>query len=252
MRIFFFLCALMVSIQLMGQEPKIKRERVFTGKGLYGFMNGAADLFLEYGCKSLVNRDIIYKGEAFTVDIYEMPGREDAYGIYSMYVHRCQYADSLGYIDCFSPYQLQAAVDNFYVSIVFHSGSTQAQQIAGELIPFYTSAKYSPMPDIPEEIATSPPFSGVVKYLRGPISVSTESRDLTALLEKVAYQGVWFRADPQTKTYKAVILFSSSDEKEKFMQTFPPSDVLSSDGVALFIQRKEMESKPSKSGEFGF
>ena len=252
MRVFLFLSALMVSGQLLGQEPEIKRERVFMGAGLYGFMNGAADQFLEYGCKSLVNRDINYKGEAFTVDIYEMPAREDAYGIYSMHVYRCQHADSLGSIDCFSPYQLQAVVDNLYISIVFHSGSTRAQQIAGELIPLYVSVEHSSMPDIPEEIASLPPFSGVVKYLRGPLSVSKTSRDLAALLKDVAYRGVWFRADTQTKTYKAAILFSSSEEKEKFKQIIPSSDILRSDDHVLFIQRKEMESEPSKLGEFGF
>ena len=251
-RLFLFLSALTVSVRLSGQEPEIKRERVFPGEGLYGFMNGGADLYLEYGCKSLVNRDIIYKGEAFTIDIYEMPTREDAYGIYSMHVFRCRYADSLGTINCFSPYQLQAVVDNFYVSIVFPSGSTRAQQIAGELIPLYISSEQSSMPDIPKEIATLPPFSGIVKYLRGPLSLPHASRDLTALLKNAAYKDVWFRADQQTKTYKAVIFFSSSEEKEKLIQTLPDSDILSFDGDALFIQRKEIENEPSKAGEFGF
>ena len=251
-RIFLFLSALLISVHLSGQEPEIKRERVFPGEGLYGFMNGGADLYLEYGCKSLVNRDIIYKDEDFTIDIYEMPTREDAYGIYSMHVFRCQQADSMEYINCFSPYQLQAVVGNFYVSIVFPSGSTRAQQIASELIPLYISSEQSSMPDIPEEIGASPPFSGIVNYLRGPLSLPHVSRDLTVLLKDVAYRGVWFRADRQTKTYKAVILFSSSEEKEKFQQILPDSDILRSDADVLFIQRKEMESEASKVGEFGF
>jgi hypothetical protein len=246
------LSALLVSIQLPAQEPEVRRERVFTGEGLYGFMNGAADQFLEYGFKTLVTRDITYKGEAFTVDLYEMPTREDAYGIYSMHVFRCQQADSMGYIDCFSPYQLQAVVDNIYISIVFPSGSSQAKQLAGELIPLYCKAENSSMPDIPEEIATSPPFSGVVKYLRGPISVSNASRDLTALLKNVAYRGVWFIAGPQTKSYKAAILFPSSEALEKWKQAIPESDILRSDNEAIIILRKEKETEPVKSGEFGF
>ena len=252
MRIILFLVALLVSVDLPAQEPEIKRERVFTGDGLYGFMNGGADLYLEYGCRSLVNRDIVYKGEAFTLDIYEMPGCEDAYGIYSMHVFRCQQADSMGYINCFSPYQLQAVVDNFYVSIVFPSGSTKAEQMAGELIPLYVSANRSFFPDIPEEIATSPPFSGVVKYLRGPLSVSHASRDLTALLKDATYRGVWFSADRPTKTYTAAILFSSSGEKEKLKQSIPESDIFRSDEDALFIRRKEKEDEAVRSGGFGF
>jgi len=246
MKIFLFLSTLIISLHVSAQEPEIRRERVFTGEGLYGFMNGAADLFLEYGFKSLVNRDIIYKGESFTVDIYEMPSREDAFGIYSMHVFRCQHADSLGYIDCISPYQLQAVVNNSYISIVFPSGSSKAQQIASELITLYISAEHLSMPAIPGELKSSPPFSGIVKYLKGPISVSSASRDLTALLKNVDYQGVWFQADSQTKSYRAVILFSSSDEQEKFKQTIPESDILHADKDSLFIRRNEKENEPSR------
>jgi len=247
-----FSLAPLLASNLQAQAPEIKRERVFTGEGLYGFMNGAADLFFEYGFKSLMNRDISYKGEDFTVDIYEMPDRNDAFGIYSMHVFRCQLADSIGTIDCSSPYQLQAVVDNFYISIVYPSGSAQAQQLAGELIPLFIKTENSVLPDIPPEIAISPPYSGVVKYLRGPISVSGTSRDLTTLLKDVAYRAVWFKSDPQTKSYKAAILFSSPEAKKAFGKTIPDSDIFLSDDNALLIRRKEIEPQPSKSGEFGF
>ncbi len=237
---------ILISLHVSAQEPEIRRERVFTGEGLYGFMNGAADLFLEYGFKSLVNRDLIYKEEAFTVDMYEMPNPENAFGIYSMYVFRCQHADSLGAIDCFSPYQLQAVVDNLYISIVFPSGSTKAQQIAGELIPLFVPAKQSSMPAIPDLIVSSPPFSGIVKYLKGPISVSSASRDLTALLKNVDYIGVWFKPDNQTKTYKAAILFPSSEAMEKFKSSNPEIDIIQSHKNMLLISRQEKESESSK------
>ena len=249
----FFLTTLVLASNLPAQEmPEIRRERIFTGEGLYGFMNGASDLFFEYGFKTLMNRDITYKDESFTLDIYEMPGRNDAYGIYSMHVFRCRQADSIGAIDCSSPYQLQTVVENFYISIVFPSGSDRAQQIAGELIPLFVKAENSSLPDIPQEIASSPPYSGIVKYLKGPISVSGTSRDLSALLKDVVYQGVWFRADPQTKSYKAAILFSSPEAKEAFVKMVSNSDIFLSDGDALFIRRKEIEPQPSKSSDFGF
>ena len=243
---FYTFALILISLQVSAQDPEIRRERVFTGEGLYGFMNGAADLFLEYGFKSLVNRDMVYKGEAFTVDIYEMPNPENAFGIYSMHVFRCQHADSLGAIDCFSPYQLQAVVDNLYISIVFPSGSMKAQQIAGELIPLFIPDKQTSMPAIPTQIESSPPFSGKVKYLKGPISVSSASRDLTALLKNMDYIGVWFKPDNQTKTYKAAILFPSSEAMGKFKSSNPEIDVNQSDKNMLLISRQEKESESSK------
>ena len=251
MRLLLLFFVLYVPFIMSAQEPEIKRERVFSGDGLYGFMNGGAELYHEYGFKSLVNRDIVYKGEAYTVDVFEMPSREDAFGIYSVNVYRCQQADTMGYINCISPYQLQAVVENYYVSIVFPSGSTKAQQLAGELIPLFLSGKRSSI-DIPEDIASSPPFSGVVKYLRGPISVSGASSDLAAILKDITYRGIWFRADRQTKSYKAAILFASPQALEQFQQSIPTSDTLRSENETIIIRRNEIEKTPANGGEFGF
>ena len=57
-------------------------------------------------------RDVVYEGQEYTVEIYDMPTPEDAFGIYSLHVFRCQRADTLGCIDCLSPYQLQAVAGN--------------------------------------------------------------------------------------------------------------------------------------------
>ena len=49
-----------IPVFLVAQEVKVKREREFTGSGLYGFMNGGAEQFLEYGVSKLVARDVVY------------------------------------------------------------------------------------------------------------------------------------------------------------------------------------------------
>ena len=56
---------------LAAQEVEVKREREFTGSGLYGFMNGGAEQFLEYGVSKLVARDVVYEGQEYTVEIYD-------------------------------------------------------------------------------------------------------------------------------------------------------------------------------------
>ena len=126
-----------IPVFLVAQEVKVKREREFTGSGLYGFMNGGAEQFLEYGVSKLVARDVVYEGQEYTVEIYDMPTPEDAFGIYSLHVFRCQRADTLGCIDCLSPYQLQAVAGNKYVSVVFPSGSAAAKSKADAVIRYY-------------------------------------------------------------------------------------------------------------------
>ncbi|MDL2305625.1 hypothetical protein LJC72_09860, partial [Bacteroides sp. OttesenSCG-928-D19] len=96
------LCAILVALMLAPaialhaqDEPQVQRERQFAGTALYGFMNGGADLYFEYGVQQLISRDILYGSQEFTLDIYQMPTPADAYGIYSMHVFRCQRADTL-------------------------------------------------------------------------------------------------------------------------------------------------------------
>ena len=119
---------------LNAQEISVKRERVFTGTGLYGYMNGGAEQFLEYGVTKLTAYDLEYGGEEYALEIYEMPTPEDAYGIYSLHVFRCQRADTLGCIDCLSTYQLQTVCGNLYVSLVFPSGTKKAKQQADDIL----------------------------------------------------------------------------------------------------------------------
>ena len=117
-------------------------------------------------------RYVVYKGEDYTLEIYEMPSPEDAFGIYSLHIFKCERTDALGCIDCLSPYQLQAVVGNKYVSVVFSSGSSAAKDAVDELIRLYLPMDGKEAPQIPEILGIRSPYSGAVKYLRGPISVS--------------------------------------------------------------------------------
>lgn len=149
-----FLC---FPVLLWAQDGvQVKRERVFTGSGLYGFMNGGAEQFLEYGVSRLTARDVVYKGEDYTLEIYEMPSPEDAFGIYSLHIFKCERTDVLGCIDCLSPYQLQAVVGNKYVSVVFPSGSSAAKDAVDELIRLYLPMDGKEAPQIPEILGFVP------------------------------------------------------------------------------------------------
>ncbi len=237
---------------LLAEEPEVKRERVFTGTGLYGFMNGGADQFLEYGVSRLVTRDVAYKGEEFTVDVYDMSSPEDAFGIYSLHIFKCARADNEGCIDCLSPYQLQAVVGSRYVSVVFPSGSEAARRLADQLVRHYAPAEGLPQPAVPEALGVSLPYSGRVKLLRGPISVSSASTSLSRLLDGVAYTGVWFIADKPGKGYKALIQFSGEKEKAKVASQIAAADRLAEGPDFLYIFGKEKETEEEDYGGFGF
>lgn len=246
------LLSLFIPVTLLGQEPEIKRERVFTGTGLYGFMNGGADQFLEYGVSKLVTRDVVYKGNEYTIDIYDMPTPEDAFGIYSLHIFKCSQADTLGCIDCLAPYQLQAVAGNKYVSVVFPSGSEDAKSKVDELIRLYVPLDSKENPRIPEELGISAPYSGKLKLLRGPISISGVSMSLANLVKDISYSGVWYIADKPAKGYRALIEVTDRKEVGKLKSKVEASDILQSGDTYLLIKGREKETEQDDHGGFGF
>lgn len=234
------------------QDVKVKRERIFTGAGLYGFMNGGAEQFLEYGVTKLTARDVVYNGEDYSVEIYEMPSAEDAFGIYSMHIFKCQRADTLGGMDCLSPYQLQAVVGNKYASVVFPSGSDRAKAEADELLHFYLPINDKDNLQIPELLGISSPYSGVVKYVKGPISVSAVSASLTALVKDIAYSCIWFVAGKEAGRYRALIYFPDNMATQKLQKRLISSDILEVGKDFIYIKGTEKEEAADEDDDFGF
>jgi hypothetical protein len=242
MKYFLFLIGMCGFSLLSAQEVEVKRERVFTGTGLYGFMNGGADLYMEYGVKNLTVRDVVFEGDDYTVEIYEMPSQEDAFGIYSLHTFKCQRADTLGCLDCLSPYQLQAVSGNKYVSVVFPSGSRVAMAKADEVIRKYVSMDSGENPVIPEVLTLEPPYSGRLKYLRGSLSVSTANFALSALLEGIPYTGIWYASERRSPDYCALILLPDNQNVEQLKKKFPPANILKSGNTFLYISGRDTPS----------
>lgn len=243
---------LLVPALLSAQEVEVKREREFTGSGLYGFMNGGAEQFLEYGVSKLVARDVVLDGQEYTIEIYDMPTPEDAFGIYSLHVFRCQRADTLGCIDCLSPYQLQAVAGNKYVSVVFPSGSAAAKSKVDALIRQYLPMDGKENPAFPALLKDISPYSGKLKFLRGPIGISGLSTSLMHYLEGVAYTGVWFIADKSSKSYRALVCLKEEQDIKTLKDHIPSADIIQSGKNFLYFKGSEKDSEEDDFGGFGF
>jgi len=110
------------------EEGKIKSERTYSKESLFGYMNGGAELYLEYGFDRLVVSEILLGDNEYMVEIYKMAGLEEAYGIYSVSVFRCDTSDLLDDYSCLTEYQLQVCKDQYYVSIINNRGDKEAAE----------------------------------------------------------------------------------------------------------------------------
>jgi hypothetical protein len=122
-------------------------QQVFEGNALWGYMNGGADLYLEYGCQGLVVQEIVLNNKRYKVEVYQMNDSSGAFGIYSATRFRCMESNTLGDFSCVNPYQVQVAHGPYYLSIINESGSMEAMEggkdIARAFIDAYPVRSYS-------------------------------------------------------------------------------------------------------------
>lgn len=245
------LLLLFIPLLLSGQSDiSVKRERTYTGSGLYGFMNGGSDLYLEYGFQKLTTRDIEYDGEEYTVDIYEMATPLDAFGIYSLHTFKCQKADTLNYINCLSAYQYQAVVGKNYISIVFPSGSVKAIKNIDIVFRNYADISQIEKLKVPQIIDNGQPYSTSLKFLRGSLAVSNAQPSLSQWLNDISYSGIWLVID-KTAGDRALIYPSENKDMSALKARIPKDNILEINDTYIYVQCPKKEDKEDY-GAFGF
>lgn len=149
---------------------KVLTERLFTSESLFGYMNGGAELYLEYGFDTLLVSEIEWEGESFKVEIFDMAGVEEAFGIYSVSLFRCNKTGVVTPVSCLSQYQLQLCKGDAYINVINNSGSEKgsgmALQIGEWLAERLYGETFDPALFIPGEL---PPDYDRLVLIKGPI-----------------------------------------------------------------------------------
>jgi hypothetical protein len=135
--IFRLFCVIFISVNCYSQIPdsfpsidkndlpdgKFQPARTFTGTSLFGYIDGGAELYLEYGFSSAHVSEIGLMGGKYKTEIYRMTGPEEAFGIFSVSKYRCKSMPAISSFTCQTRYQLQICAGPFYISIINRSGS---------------------------------------------------------------------------------------------------------------------------------
>jgi hypothetical protein len=179
-------------------EAKVSSSRVFNGSSLFGYIDGGAELYLEYGFEAASVMKIEYKGGEFKTEIYKMTGPEEAFGIFSVSKYRCLSMPALSEFSCQTKYQLQICKGPFYISIINGTG-TPSDSIAsleiGKIIADKIKDKEvelsSYLPDINIETLQTRTF--LAKGRLGVVNGSPELEDL--FLGATDYTAVIARED---------------------------------------------------------
>jgi hypothetical protein len=152
---------------------QILRTDHYEGNSLWGYIDGGADLYLEYGFRRLSTQQLLVHGDKLTVEIFRMENPEAAFGIFSLTRQKCLPGDSLPGYSCISPFQIQAVAGSYYLSVTNETGTPRDQEEAQSLTRLIVSRtdgpSYSP-PDIFQNKRFLP-FLGGLKLIRGSLGL---------------------------------------------------------------------------------
>ncbi len=146
---FFFIISVVCQAQIPVAFPAIDKSdlpgakfqspRHFTGESLFGYMNGGAELYREYGITDAVITEFDLKDGHYKCEVFKMTGPEEAFGIYSVSKYRCLDSPPVSPYTCRTRYQLQICKGPYYISIINKSGNTAdslASMKAGEILAY--------------------------------------------------------------------------------------------------------------------
>lgn len=138
--IFLFLSIVFCSHISLGQDiPEITAEEFpeltlnrndcFDGESLWGYMNGGADIYLEYGFKVLRVEEFSTGDETIKLELYKMDDPISAFGIFSIKTFKCDQVEVSTSPDCLNRFQFQLLFGDYYLQLINESGSEKAQQL---------------------------------------------------------------------------------------------------------------------------
>jgi hypothetical protein len=210
-----------ITSELAG-EGNVIRRTTFNGNSLWGYINGGADIYLEYGFDSVVVHDINFRGGRIRFDLYAMSDPKAAYGIYSVYSLSCNSKEGPGHFNCGTRWQLQTVRGRFYLSAILSAGSPEeyayALSIANILLADADAGQFEPGDPFRSGAFNSIP--GRIKYSRGLLGLENGIPEMAELLKDYKFTDLWQITEiPELPGLSATIItFIKDDELLRFKE----------------------------------
>lgn len=190
--------------------------RTFNGSSLYGYMDGGADLYLEYGFTGAWIDEVHWQGGKYSIELYKMNSPEDAFGIYSVSRYHCKSTPALTPFTCQAKYQLQIVAGSYYISIINNTGTfadSAASLAIGQALVSKISQEAADlsrfMPDVPVQTINLDAL-----LVKGELGVRNGVPDLAELFKNIT--GYTALILPQAEQTLVSLIFTEREKAEAF------------------------------------
>ena len=197
------------------QEKISIDNRVYKGTSLWGYINGGADVYLEYGFLKVLVQDINRDEENYKIDIYFMEDSAAAFGIFSVSRFNCENDNPLCRHYCITPYHIQMACGNKYISIINEKGNKESIQfskkLAEILVDKYNTGNYF-LPGLfnHDELKK---HQNRVKLIKGPLGLQNGFPEWSDKLENIEKKRLWIMPVKTEEGYLNLALIEFPDRQ---------------------------------------
>lgn len=220
----------------------LDRNECFDGSSLWGYINGGADIYLEYGFEILRVEEFSFADEIVKLEMFKMDDPVSAFGIFSNKTFKCKDSGVLTAMDCLNPYQLQLLCGEYYIQLINQSGSEKAKQ-AMESISGVILKKINPREvQLPIVYLTdSLKFSLYdIKMVKGELGIHNKVPELEdCFIDADGYQVYYTKTTGDGKSAKYYeVVISKPEMRNKFLENIRDKDlqIVSDNGLNILVQ----------------
>lgn len=201
---------------------ELNRNECFNGESLWGYMNGGADIYLEYGFEKMRVEEFTNEDETIQLEIFKMENPIAAFGIYSIKTFKCEQSNVITTIDCLNKYQFQLLHGEYYIQLINESGSAKAKQAMINIAKALQEKIEHTELKLPIEYMTDSLNLSIydIKMIKGPLGIHSKTPTLEGCFKGIEDYQVYYAkkvVDGEKVKYYEVV-FDNPEMKNRFFE----------------------------------
>jgi len=207
----------------------LDRNECFDGESLWGYMNGGADIYLEYGFETMRVEEFSNENETIKLELFKMDDPISAFGIYGNRTFKCGQSDVIITTDCLNRFQFQLLYGDYYIQVINESGSEKAKQIMISIAELLVKKIERKELILPVKYLTDSLNLSLfdIKLVKGVLGIQNKARDLTDCFLGIADYQIYYAKtivdEEKVKYYE--IVFAEPKMKIIFLEKISDKDL---------------------------